>query len=37
MRIKIKNIDERIKNFIEILIVKQKITITDKSKARSFI
>ena len=37
MRIKIQNIDERIKKFIEMLIVKLNITITDKSKARSFI
>lgn len=37
MRTKIQDIDERIKNLIELFIVKLKITITDKAKSRSFL
>ena len=36
MKLKIKNIDERIKNLIERLIVSLKISITDKAKSKSF-
>lgn len=36
MKLKIRNIDERIKNLIERLIVSLKISITDKAKSKSF-
>jgi hypothetical protein len=35
MKLKIKNIDERIKNLIERVIVSLKISITDKAKSKS--